>query len=1639
LKKMIAKNEAESVSDEEKSYLKSIRERTVLADHERREANAYRTRYEQQRVNSLFFSNTRKSHEESADTLRYRSLITTDLWLPAPEFRKPIGVPLERISLEASASPALTEYPTYRSPMGRSTHNLTNLGLPPRNVEAEGVAIPECRPVTDYGSGWDEEMTASFQLNFKAGYITAKEPEPSSSNAGNGSAPGSGGPFGHTPLSSPQPKRVSRQPKSAPASASRTPSSKPGTSRTRQSNAHAPNGRSSFNQNYRAATPQNRRSAAIQAQKAEVGELSPHGSGVRGTRFSRTWQHFHPNRWTSAEIAYVQVLIQLLGTDWTLVSGYLGGTKSPAVLERTWLRCDGNLQKVEHSSFEDLKCEVCKEHARLAELVFCEACYRSYHLHCTYPVLERVPDTDWFCSSTCAKLGTLNCKTCGKATDDHLILVCDQCERGEHMYCLAVPLKEIPEGDWFCDECATNAQQGTNGAPGTTVKSASQSSKDATRIASRAHSLLQASQECHHEHGIHKHRAISPATSSSSSASSASPATHNSSEGSTASATPKAPARFTSLKFASPGPVAPLTYLLLANAVEVAWKDLVMLSQICVDCLIEQDGGVIPEKLSDFVPGHVLLPVAFQCSVFAHQLDDVPFTSMGDAPDPASLNSHFDTLIQAVDAYVNRAFSKPLLGRVAPAGYVPTAHTVATTSGTRASPATRTTNPAQKPGAVVRSSARRLAAASGSTVSVSALATPSAPRGRASSSATGGTKSAPRAATFGAKAQKPVGSSASIVEWLAEGGYSADEQCYWIFQANPALYDINTSLKHLKHMTWVVRQNQSRIRKGDRVFVWESGKDSGIIALGTIVSDPCVTKEAPAMRTFAKDHSKFDRPDMRCHLNIEHVLPSKFRRSEVSADPALANLTILRAPIGTNFKVTKAESAILLARLYQLHPSNCFKPQKSTTQGNNKSISSSSDSASSSSYPLTSSAPSTPFKPNTATKKATVSSTNPKEANTETNLKTSSNTADSFTTASSSPTCENDGSPSDMEVDIPCNPTTQEAADAPAQDATEVTNPNTEALSSSDMQIDPPSIQNEDVATHMMNTTVSEEKDQCLLHLDDNAAVSSVGGLNGSDVSSANTTAELSALETPETSPHHMDVSLETETLNTVKPADSQIESSSKSTTEASESKTLEAKSADNAELDSDSFSSSSSSSSSFSSCSSVDSDSERDAEEVENDGASEEGSEHEMDEDANWENGSDDGSFGGDSEGSEDDGGHHSMDVDEIREGGDGEKREQKPTIESRNRQIMKSNPDPALVLKFSFPMVKACVVNSRRMRLAVHQGSPIILAVSGGRHMKKKTSNKVPLVPANHVPPVQTYICKTHSGWKFKLRPAPVPESGPVLCPNCFLSIGKSTVTNCNACARAYHAHCTGRAVNKPNANGSVFASPSASVSSANSSALDTAQSNPAIAAPTMSGRGNKPASPATAAEAFALAGGGATNQQQQQVTDWTCAQCLTTETPTCTKCRRSARSDYVSCDSCDEPFHLSCLGLKSIPSDRHWLCAKCDLPKEALMRIKLNMVLRELRLEVSRLTLTSLDIAAARLKKCIESPEKSGQPLPTLSSLSTAIKQASRYITQQATERWHLYRQHAHIEYAPPPTVFSASSAASPSTTSNTNPSQ
>jgi len=87
-------------------------------------------------------------------------------------------------------------------------------------------------------------------------------------------------------------------------------------------------------------------------------------------------------------------------------------------------------------------------------------CRIATHKRCCRPPLKEVPEGDWFCEVCRAnpQRHALHCSVCGLCDNPGELLLCDMggkdCHRATHLRCCSPPLKVVPAGDWYCAVCA---------------------------------------------------------------------------------------------------------------------------------------------------------------------------------------------------------------------------------------------------------------------------------------------------------------------------------------------------------------------------------------------------------------------------------------------------------------------------------------------------------------------------------------------------------------------------------------------------------------------------------------------------------------------------------------------------------------------------------------------------------------------------------------------------------------------------------------------------------------------------------------------------------------------------------------------------------------------------------------------------------------------------------------------------------------------------------------------------------------------------------------------------------------------------------------------------------------------------------
>ena len=144
-----------------------------------------------------------------------------------------------------------------------------------------------------------------------------------------------------------------------------------------------------------------------------------------------------------------------------------------------------------------------------------------------------------------------------------------------------------------------------------------------------------------------------------------------------------------------------------------------------------------------------------------------------------------------------------------------------------------------------------------------------------------------------------------------EALFNSTKSQSWIFQGNPKYYDVEGAIKNLKKHKWSVRQHKDEIKNGDQVFIWEAGAKAGILAKGTIRSDPGKIQEDEEAKPYVKSKEAFKDDETRVIIEVDQVLTKRISKTDLAQHPILSKMSILKAPQGTNFKMTIEEADAL--------------------------------------------------------------------------------------------------------------------------------------------------------------------------------------------------------------------------------------------------------------------------------------------------------------------------------------------------------------------------------------------------------------------------------------------------------------------------------------------------------------------------------------------------------------------------------------------------------------------------------------------------------------------------------------------------------------------------------------------------------
>ena len=133
----------------------------------------------------------------------------------------------------------------------------------------------------------------------------------------------------------------------------------------------------------------------------------------------------------------------------------------------------------------------------------------------------------------------------------------------------------------------------------------------------------------------------------------------------------------------------------------------------------------------------------------------------------------------------------------------------------------------------------------------------------------------------------------------------------WIFQCNPKYYDLLRALREKETLRWSINQYAKQIQTGDKVYLWMSGSDGGIVASGKVESAPEKRAPDPNDAYWMDGHRPTE--EYPCvDISLERKFAdSVISRSVLSADERTKKLGILLFPQGTNFHVAREQEAVI--------------------------------------------------------------------------------------------------------------------------------------------------------------------------------------------------------------------------------------------------------------------------------------------------------------------------------------------------------------------------------------------------------------------------------------------------------------------------------------------------------------------------------------------------------------------------------------------------------------------------------------------------------------------------------------------------------------------------------------------------------
>ena len=126
---------------------------------------------------------------------------------------------------------------------------------------------------------------------------------------------------------------------------------------------------------------------------------------------------------------------------------------------------------------------------------------------------------------------------------------------------------------------------------------------------------------------------------------------------------------------------------------------------------------------------------------------------------------------------------------------------------------------------------------------------------------------------------------------------------YWLFQNNPDKFRLKEALKEEALKTFPVRSHKAKIKKGDKVILWQTGTEAGCYGLATVASEVEAEQIEDQEKPFyTTEPQEVERVDLKVDYNLwSNPITKDILPLSRSFDRFYAGLP------GTNYKATEAQ------------------------------------------------------------------------------------------------------------------------------------------------------------------------------------------------------------------------------------------------------------------------------------------------------------------------------------------------------------------------------------------------------------------------------------------------------------------------------------------------------------------------------------------------------------------------------------------------------------------------------------------------------------------------------------------------------------------------------------------------------------